>query len=143
MTKYYICDKDNNEIIYGHLDYDKINGFKIKPRNNIKYEGIEVSRMVLVEPKLIENVLKRKTKIKLNAYLNYLISTLEDDEDDSNLNLVLADADRYKNIIINKYSKYLDPKYIKELLLRVKFIEEELKEKIYEQNFYNSKGRGR
>ena len=143
MAKYYICDKENNEIIYGHLDYDKVTGFKIKPKNNIKYEGIEVSRMVLVEPKLIEKVLKRKTKIKLNAYLNYLISTIEDDDDPDNIDLVLDDAKRYKSIIINKYSKYLDHKYIRELLFRVKFVEEELKMKIFEQNFSKQNGRGR
>ena len=143
MTKYYICDKDNNEIIYGYLHYDKVTGFKIKPRNNIKYEGIEVSRMVLVEPKLIENVLKRKTKIKLNAYLNYLINILEDEEDPDNLDLVLDDTKRYRTIIMNKYSKYLNPKYIKELLFRVKFIEAELKAKMMQQAVFKQNGRGR
>ncbi len=136
--KRYNFNKDNN-IVSGYIN-DNMSGFKIKPRNNIKYEGIEVSRMVLVEPKLIQNVLKRKIKIKLNAYLNYLISTLE--EDDGDADLVLDDTLRYKRIIMNKYSKYLDPKYIKELLFRVKFVEEELKNKIYEDNIMKY-GRGR
>ncbi len=143
MTKYYICDKDNNEIVYGHLDYDKISGFKIKPRNNVKYDGIEVGRLILVEPALIERVLKRKTRIKLNAYLTYLLQTLEEDDDSGNLSLVLDDAKRYKSIIMNKYSKYLDPEYIRELLFRVKFIEEELRAKIFEQAFTNQNSRGR
>ena len=136
--KRYNFNKDNN-IVSGYIN-DNMSGFKIKPRNNIKYEGIEVSRMILVEPKLIQNVLKRKIKIKLNAYLNYLISTLE--EDDGDADLVLDDTLRYKRIIMNKYSKYLDPKYIKELLFRVKFVEEELKNKIYEDNIMKY-GRGR
>ena len=136
--KRYNFNKDNN-IVSGYIN-DKISGFKIRPRNNVEYEGIQVSRMVLVEPKLIENVLKRKIKIKLNAYLNYLISTIE--EDDGDADLVLDDTLRYKRIIINKYSKYLDSKYIKELLLRVKFVEEELKNKIYAENIMKY-GRGR
>ena len=136
MSKYYICDKDNKELVYGYLDYDKINGFKIKPRNNVKYDGIEVSRLVLVEPYLIECVLKRKTRIKLNAYLKFLIDTIESDDtdDDDNLEAVLEDTIRYKRIIMDKYSKFLNPKYIKSLLFRVKFVEEELKAKIYKQN---------
>ena len=129
--KKYNFNKDNN-IVSGYIN-EKMPGFKIRPRNNIAYEGIQVSRMVLVEPKLIENVLKRKIKIKLNAYLNYLISTVSDG-DDGDASLVLDDTLRYKRIIINKYSKYLDPKYIKELLVRVRFVEEELKNKIYEEN---------
>lgn len=137
--KKYNFNKDNN-IVSGYIN-DKISGFKIRPRNNIAYEGIQVSRMVLVEPKLIENVLKRKIKIKLNAYLNYLISTVSDG-DDGDASLVLDDTLRYKRIIINKYSKYLDPKYIKELLVRVRFVEEELKNKIYEENIIKY-GRGR
>ena len=127
--KRYNFNKDNN-IVSGYIN-DKMSGFKIKPRNNVEYEGIQVSRMVLVEPKLIQNVLKRKIKIKLNAYLNYLISTTS--EDDGDAALVLDDTLRYKAIIINKYSKYLDSKYIKQLLFRVRFVEEELKNKIYEE----------
>lgn len=136
--KRYNFDKDNN-IVSGYIN-DNMSGFKIRPRNKVKYEGIQVSRMVLVEPKLIENVLKRKIKIKLNAYLNYLISTLDDDDDDAAF--VLEDTLRYKSIIMNKYSKYLDPKYIRELLFRVRFVEEELKNKIYEDNVMKY-GRGR
>ena len=144
MSKYYICDKDNKELVYGYLDYDKITGFKIKPRNNIEYEGIEVSRLILVEPYLIECVLKRKTRIKLNAYLKFLISTLDsDDTDDGELSAVLEDTRRYKRIIMNKYSKFLDPKYIKSLLFRVKFIEEELKSKIYDQPQKENYGKSR
>ena len=145
MSKYYICDKDNKELVYGYLDYDKINGFKIKPRNNVKYDGIEVSRLVLVEPYLIECVLKRKTRIKLNAYLKFLIDTIESDDtdDDDNLEAVLEDTIRYKRIIMDKYSKFLNPKYIKSLLFRVKFIEEELKSKIYEQSKKINHGKAR
>ena len=128
--KYYNFNKDNN-IVSGYLN-DNMSGFKIKPRNNVEYEGIQVSRMVLVEPKLIQNVLKRKIKIKLNAYLNYLLSTIDEDDDDAAL--VLDDTLRYKTIIMTKYSKYLEPRYIKELLFRVRFVEEELKAKVYEES---------
>ena len=62
--KRYICDKENNEKMQGYLDFNQIDGFKIKPRNKVKYDGIEVSKMTLVEPSLIEMVLKKKTKRK-------------------------------------------------------------------------------
>ncbi len=142
--RYYICDKDNNEIVYGYIDYNKVHGFKIKPQNNIPYEGIEVSRLVLVKPKLIENVLKRKTKHKLNAYLTFLFTVIDDDDEDpDNLKLVIDDVARYKNIIMNKYSKFLDKKYIKQLLNKVGMVELELKAKLKELTKQNTKSQGK
>lgn len=128
------------------LDFTEVNGFKVRPKNKVKYDGIEVSRLTVVSPYLIENVLKRKTKRKLNAYLQFLFNSLEDDDTTSgDLGLILDDTKRYKAIIINKYSKFLDVNYIRELLFRVTFIEEELKLRIRMENksFNQSIGRGR
>lgn len=131
--RYYICDKDNNEIVYGYIDYNKLDGFKIRPQNKVPYEGVEVSRLILVEPELIQRVLKRKTKRKLNIYLQFLMSTLEEDsDDDEQLSLVIDDIQRYKNIIINKYAKFLDKKYITNLLKNVNYIEKGLIDKLNE-----------
>lgn len=143
--KRYICEKENISIVSCDFDDTKISGFKVKPKNNIEYEGIEVSSLTVVEPKFISNVLKRKTKRKLNAYLQFLIDSFDDDTSSGDLALVLDDAKRYRAIIINKYSKFLDVKYIKELLLRVTFIEEELKMRMHEYNksFSTHIGKGR
>ncbi len=143
--KRYICDKENNEKIQGYLDFNQIDGFKIKPRNKVKYDGIEVSKMTLVEPSLIEMVLKKKTKRKLNAYLKFLITAFDDDTSSGDLALVLDDTKRYKAIIVNKYAKFLDAKYIRDLLLRVKFVEDEIKMRMHEQNreMKVSRGKGR
>ena len=142
--KNYIVDKTNKEIVHGYIDYDQINGFNIKPGNNVPYDGIEVGHLTLVEPSLIEIVLKRKTKRKLNAYLNFLITIIEDDDDDSEaLNLVINDVDRYKSIIMNKYSKFLDKRYIKSLLRKVNMIEKELKQKLKEISLENEIKMGR
>ena len=144
--KRYICEKENNDRVSFYLDFTQISGFKIKPKNNVEYEGIEVSHLTITNPQLIENILKRKTKRKLNAYLQFLIESLEDDSaEGDDLALIIEDAAKYKSIILNKYSKFLDAAYIKELLLRVNFVEDELKLRLYEYNnkFNMSFGRGR
>ncbi len=142
--RYYICDKDNNEIVYGYIDYSRLHGFKIKPRNNVPYDGVEVSRLVLMEPSLIENVLKRKTKHKLDTYLTFLFTVIDDDDDDAdNLELVIDDVARYKSIIMNKYSKFLDKKYIKQLLRKVGMVELELNQKLKELTKQNTKSQGK
>ena len=107
--RYYICDKKHKDVIYGYLDYHELKGFTFTPQNKVPYDGIEVSELVLVKPKFIKNVLKKKTKKKLNEYFAYLLSVLDDDDDDdTHLSLVIDDVERYKNLIINKYSKFLD-----------------------------------
>ena len=142
--RYYICNKDNNEIVYGYIDYSHLHGFKIKPGNNVPYEGVEVGRLVLVKPSLIENVLKRKIKHKLDVYLTFLFTVIDDeDEDPDALELVIDDVTRYKNIIMNKYSKFLDKKYIKRLLKKVGMVELELNNKLEELTKQNTKKAGK
>ncbi len=131
--RYYIVDKDNTEIVHGYIDYEQIKGFNIKPQNTIPYDGIEVSHLTLVEPELIEKVLKRKTKRKLNAYLNFLLTVIDDEDTDGDaLELVIEDTIRYKSIIINKYAKFLDKKYINTLIKKVNLVEKELKNQLKE-----------
>ena len=144
--KRYVCEKENKDMVSCDLDFTEINGFKIRPKNNIKYDGVEVNKLTIVSPYFINNVLKRKTKRKLNAYLQFLFNSLEDDDTTGeDLGLILEDTKRYKAIIINKYSKFLDVSYIRELLLRVTFIEEELKMRIRmeHKSFNQTMGRGR
>ncbi|MBR3898573.1 MAG: hypothetical protein IKJ43_04785 [Bacilli bacterium] len=130
---YYAVEKNNKLIIQGYINYESISGFDIKPQNKVPYDGIEVGHLKLVEPHLIEKVLKRKIKRKLNTYLNFLLTVVDDDDDDSEaLELVIDDLERYKLLIINKYALFLDKRYIASLLKKITFVERELKNKIRE-----------
>lgn len=142
--RYYITCKDNKGIVYGYIDYEGIHGFDIKPQNNVPYSGIEVGHLTLVEPELIKKVLKRKIKRKLNAYLNFLMATASDNDSDSGSTvLVIDDLERYKAIIINKYSKFLDKRYLNSLLKKVGFVERELQRKIKELSYTDNMEIGR
>ena len=137
---YYVCKKGNTrEIIY--LDYDKLKGFNFSPKNNVKYDGIIVNKMVIIKPSMIEKVLKRKIKRKLDLYLKLIIRFIESDDSDSGdtLREALNDLTRYKSIINRKYKKYLDEKYLKILLKKIELLEYELKSKyIMLENEYES-----
>lgn len=130
--KYYYINKNNSskEIIY--LDYDKLKGFNFSPKNNIKYDGIVVNKMVIIKPSMIEKVLKRKIKKKLDLYLNLIIRFIESDDSDSSdtIREALNDLTRYKSIIANKYRKYLDEKYLKLLIKKIALLEYELNSKL-------------
>ena len=92
---------------------------------------MEVNKMVVINPSLIEKVLKKKIKRKLDLYLQFIVNVIDDeDTDPSNLRYVLDDLERYRRTIINKYQRYLDEKYINLLLKKIEILNNELKTKL-------------
>ena len=135
--------KKNKELVV--VNYDKFDGYKVTPKNNLNYPGIKVSSLIIIKPSLIEKVLKRKVRIKLDYYLKYLI-TIADNDDATDAHKALNDLARYKEIVEYKYRKYLDDRYINVLLKKIAVLERELKakavyqkirlEKYYEEPVY-------
>ena len=118
------------EIIY--VNYDKYKGYNITPKNNIKYDGIKVNKMIIVKPSMIEKVLKRKIKNRLDLYLKTIVELTEesDDSDPSGFREALNELTRFKNIIKYKYQKHLDEKYVILLNKKIEILEYELKKKL-------------
>lgn len=133
---YFVNKKNNNEIIY--LDYNKLKGFDFSPKNKIKYDGIVVNKMVIIKPSMIEKVLKRKIKNKLDLYLKLIVRFIESEDSDSGESIreALNDLTRYKSIIAHKYRKYLDEKYLRLLLKKIVILEYELNSKLMAINEY-------
>ncbi len=135
MSKGYYISKNNKhkDIIY--LDYDQIDGYNIRPKNSNKY-GISVNKMIIVKPSMIEKILIRKAKSKLNYFLKQIYALLEsDDTDGDTLREALNDMTRYKNIINYKYNKFLNEKEIERINKRISLLEQELKRKqMYSDN---------
>lgn len=131
---YYIYKKDNMRSIVC-LDYDKIAGYKFVPKNSIKYDGVKVNTVVVINQSMIEKILKRKIKNKLDLYLKLIINFINDDNDDNDSSTykeALDDLARYKGIIQYKYKKYLDQKYMEILLKKIAVLEYEIKKRIDE-----------
>ncbi len=128
-----VKNKDTNELVY--IDYTKNNGYGFTPKNHVQYEGIKVDKLILIKPTFVEKVLKKKIKKKLDLYLQYMISLLEEDEEtgsSSHLGAALNEISRYRSIIINNYRAYLDDKYLELLMQKFALLEHELKVKQFE-----------
>lgn len=111
----------------------KINGYEVKPKNQVQYEGIQVNSLLMVKPTFIEKVLKKKNKRKIEYYLNYIIELLDEEDSEetpTNLRQALNDLARYRDIIKYKYCKYLDDKYVELLLKKIDLLEHQLKAKL-------------
>ena len=111
------------------IDTKKMRGFKVKPLNNVNYDGVKVDKLLIIKPSFVEKVLKRKTNRKLEMYLEFIINILEseDGNDSGKINIALNDLNRYKSIIKNNYRVYLDKLYYDTLMKKIDVIEKELK----------------
>ena len=138
MAIYKLNTKNKYEGKVVSVDTKKKRGYKVKPKNKIKYDGIVVNEMFVIKPSFVEKIIKRKVSCKLDSYLQYIIKMLDDEScDASSTNVVLSDLNRYKEMINNNYKQYLDEKYVELLLKKVELLEYELKKKLMQLNAYN------
>lgn len=113
------------------INYSKESGFKFTPKNKIKYKGVKVNTLIVMKSDFIEKLLKKKIKRKLDYYLQYIVSLLDDDEGTTDgVRTALNELDRYKTIVEAKYKKYLDQRYISLLYKKIAVLERELKMKL-------------
>lgn len=122
--KHYFISKDkyNGEVVY--LNCKKIKGYKMNPKNSVHYDGIRVNEIIIVKPSMVEKLIKRKIRRRLDYYYNEVIDN-EDDDDTSRR--ALDDLQRYKNLVNDKYAHFLDDKYISLLMKKINILEKELK----------------
>ena len=137
MMKHYLIMKDNKII---SIKEEKLKGLSFRPVTSIFVDdGVIVAKIVIFKPEFIELVLKKKIKNKLNLYLSIILSDASDDDGDAAYARDLyQDVLRYRKLILNRYRKYLDEKYVENLLMKINIIEEELKCRMsyldYEEN---------
>jgi hypothetical protein len=128
-TKYFLSKKKIKNVIVNFSSV--IDGYCVKPKNKMTYDGIVVKSMFIYNKELIQNLLKKKIRKKLDGYLNFMISVLDDDDTDSgHLMFALNDLDRYRRLVINNYRMYLEKKYFQILMNKMDLIEKELRSKI-------------
>ena len=126
MKQYLVSkEKYNGEIVY--VNYDKLRGYKFTPKNNFPYDGIKVNEMIIIKPSFVEKVIKRKIKNRLDFYLKLIIENLDGADDRDDRRKALGDLERYKKVINERYSIYLDDKYMELLNKKMDVIERELK----------------
>ena len=126
--KNYIIAKKNSNGEMTLINYTK-DGYKITPKNSIKYPGIEVNEIFIIKPSFIEKIIKRKNKIKLENYLKYIEEEASDNDPASN-RIALDNIERYKGVLEYKYRKYLDDKYINQIKRKLSVLEKKLKSKM-------------
>jgi len=121
-----VKNKDSKDIKY--FEYDKISGYNIKPNPKLKFQdAINVNRMILINPSLIEKMVDKKIKRRFDYLINLLAIVYENDDDSgSGLQLALDEAEKFRNELCNKYKQYIKKEKYELLLKKIAILEDEL-----------------
>ena len=131
-----IKNKDSKAIKY--LEYDKLNGYRVYPKQNVKFtNAINVNKMIIINPSLIEKVIDRKIKHKFNSLINLLSFVYENDDDSTTdgLDLALNETEKFRMETLNKYKSYLTEEKLKLMEKKIEILEDEIK--LRKQYFIN------
>ena len=74
MKKTYHLTKDKKKKKIKTTNLKTVDGYVFKPKNKIKYPGITVTKFKAIDREIIERLLKKKVKKKLEVYLGGGIS---------------------------------------------------------------------
>ena len=140
---------DSKEIKY--FEYDKLQGYNIKPKNNVKFlDAINVNKMILINPSLIQKMIDKKIKKRFDYLINLLsivIDNANETGDGEGLYLALDEAERLRMEILNKYRRYMEEEKLELLLKKIDILENELKLRIkyieYANDEYYMEGKSR
>lgn len=137
--EHYVLIKKGGQKEVFYIDYDKIDGYKVTPKNKVKYDGIIVNKLILIKPSFTKKLLVKKSKRKLEEYLKYIIDIMDSDNDTDpdDITKALNNLERYKRTVMNTYRMYLDKKYYELLLQKIELINQELSKKLYIINSRN------
>lgn len=121
-----VKNKDSKDIKY--FEYDKLSGYNIKPNPKLKFQdAINVNRMILINPSLIEKMVDKKVKRKFDYLINLLSVVYENDDDTGEgLRLALDEAEKFRMELINKYKQYIKEEKFELLLKKIAILEDEL-----------------
>lgn len=137
-TKFLVIkNKDSKEIKY--FEYKKIKGYNITPKKNVRFEdAINVDKMVLINPGLIEKMVDKKVKRKFDYLINLMSIVCDSDSSDPDgLYLAKNEAEKFRMELLNKYKKYIENQKFELLEKKLSILEDELDLRIRYLDFEN------
>ena len=123
----FVIKKDAKTDVITYMEYEKLKGFSVKPKNNVTFEDmINVDEMILINPSLIEKLITKKCTKTFDRIIKMISIVSDDDDDDSGYMLILDEIERFKNLLVNKYQKYMEEKEYELNLKKLELLKEEI-----------------
>ena len=147
MDKRFVVKKDAKTDVITYMEYEKLKGFSVKPKNQDSFEDmINVNEMILINPSLIEKLISKKCNKTFNKIIKMLsVVSSDDDDDDSGYMLILDEIERFKNILINKYKHYIEEKEYEMVMKKLELLKQEVesRKKVLIETLENQHSKGK
>lgn len=116
ITYVLVKDKKKKKV---DIDFKKIKGYEISPKNNAKRNDvIDVRKMLIVDNFLMIKIAKRNIERKLQMILKLIFDETEDDKETK----ILGEAERIRQLMYLSYDKILNEEYKESIKKRLEFI---------------------
>lgn len=126
MSSYKVAKINNNTNI---LSIDEFDGYNFSPKDN-KSNPIKVTKVTIVDKKMIDKILSMKFEKYFRRLAALALRVIEDDDSsDDAADIVLDEAELVKEILENRYKKYLNHEKEQLFLKKIKIIENQLQMK--------------
>lgn len=128
IDKRFVVKKDDKTDVITYMEYDKIDGFRVKPKKTVSFEDmINVNEMIVINPSLIQKLISKKCTRSFDKIIK-MMSVVSDDEDDGDTGYMLIhdQLERFRMLLINKYKAYMDELEYETTLKKIELLEQEV-----------------
>lgn len=130
MASFLLKKEDvNEELIL--MDYT-VKGYTFKPREKASNKYIKVNKITLVNPSMIDGILTSKFNKKYRQLVMIVFNILQSNESDTtdgDIMIALDEIAKLRNIILNKYQKFLSHEKEEKFVKQLRILENELRAK--------------
>lgn len=143
-SKYFVV-KDRNDLSITYFEYEKVKGYDLQPRNVKIKDAIDVNRMIIINPSMIEKLAFRKVDSKFQKIVKMLMYVFSLDEGDDSAgdayNEALNEISKLRLELVNYYQNKLKKDSFDDFCKKLDLLEQELKMRIYyyQLNYQNVK----
>lgn len=145
ISRRFVVKKDAHEETITYMEYEKLKGFNVKPKDSFEMNDmINVNEMIIINPGLIEKLVFKKCKRRLEKIILMLSVVYEDEStDDGNIEMVLDEMEKFKTMLRKKYKEYLKKEEYKLYLKKIEILESEARIRLNEKRKEVQEERGR
>jgi hypothetical protein len=146
MAGYLINKKHSDDSVVSIRELD---GYTFRPRPNSNY--IKVNKVTIVDRMMIDRILSMKFDKAFNRVVRLALRVINDDDaTGDDCEIILGEVELVRQILLNRYQKYINQEKEKLFLKKLRLIENEMRMKqvqvkqkaIYLEQMEINKGRG-
>lgn len=131
--KYFVV-KNRNDASITYFEYNKVKGYDVTPRNVKIKDAIDVERMIIINPSMIQKLAFKKVNSKFQRIVKLLMFVLSEDNNDESgesYKEALNEITKLRLEVFVKYKNNLKQEDFEMFNKKLDILEQELKTRLY------------